>query len=169
MIISEVAARTGLQPSAIRYYEREGLLTPPVRSGGRRIYQTEVLHRLSMICFAKELGFSLDEIKVLVKEFPENSKASPRWNQLALSKIQEMQIIANKARAVQRMLEKTLQCRCIKLEDCAESLNRAGQRTILQQSQSGLQRPGKAKLEQERHPSSRGRSRIRLINRGNWG
>jgi MerR family transcriptional regulator, redox-sensitive transcriptional activator SoxR len=166
MIISEVAARTGLQPSAIRYYEREGLLTPPVRSGGRRIYQTEVLQRLSMICFAKELGFSLDEIKVLIKEFPENAKASPRWNQLALSKIQEMQIIANKARAVQRMLEKTLQCQCMKLEDCAESLNRAGQRAILQQAQSGLRLQAKAK---EQHPSaSRGRGRIRLINRGKW-
>jgi MerR family transcriptional regulator, redox-sensitive transcriptional activator SoxR len=160
MIISEVAARTGLQPSAIRYYEREGLLVPPVRSGGRRIYQREVLHRLSMISFAKELGFSLEEIKILLKEFPENAKASPRWNQLALTKIQEMQIIANKARAVQRMLEKILRCHCIKLEDCAESLTRAGQRAILQHA------PEKNGLEQEQpQPFPNGRRRVRLINR----
>ncbi|MGE5322027.1 MAG: MerR family transcriptional regulator [Actinomycetota bacterium] len=126
MTISEVASHTGLQPSAIRFYEKAGLLDSPARSGGRRVYQTDVLHQLSIICFAKELGFSLDEIKLLLKEFPENTKASPRWKQLATTKILEMRSVAAKATAVQRMLERTLRCHCATLEDCAAGLARAG-------------------------------------------
>jgi MerR family redox-sensitive transcriptional activator SoxR len=165
MTISQVAAHTGLQPSAIRYYEKEGLLTKPARSGGRRIYQSEVLHQLSIICFAKELGFSLEEIKLLLKEFPEDAKASPRWNQLALTKIQEMQIIANKARAVQRMLEGILRCHCAKLEDCAVSLDRAGRRSILQKSAADLKLangksiPDEEIPEQELYPAKPARRR----------
>lgn len=138
MTISQVAAHAGLQPSAIRYYEKAGLLTAPARSGGRRIYQTEVLHQLSVICFAKELGFSLDEIRLLVGEFPENTKASPRWNQLAMTKIGEMEDIIQKATAVQKMLKKILSCHCGKLEDCAEGLARAGKRSQLLRANSGF-------------------------------
>lgn len=126
MTISEVASQTGLQPSAIRFYEKAGLLDSPARSGGRRVYQAEVLHQLSIICFAKDLGFTLEEIKLLLKEFPENTKASPRWKQLATTKILEMRSVAAKATAVQRMLERTLRCHCASLEDCAGSLARAG-------------------------------------------
>lgn len=133
MTIGEVAARAVLQPSAIRFYEKAGLLTQPARNGGRRVYQTEVLHQLSIICFAKELGFSLEEISILLKEFPENAKASPRWNQLATTKIQEMNSIVTKATAVRNMLESVLRCHCTKLEDCAERLNNSGKRARLRQ------------------------------------
>jgi MerR family redox-sensitive transcriptional activator SoxR len=151
MTISEVAAQTGLQASAIRYYEKAGLLTAPARSGGRRTYQNEILHQLSIICFAKELGFSLDEIRLLLKEFPENAKASPRWNQLAMTKIQEMEDIIHKATAVQQMLKGILRCHCAKLEDCADGLARAGKRSPLQHSflSKGIARSGSAEHEHD--------------------
>lgn len=133
MTIGEVSARCGLQTSAIRYYEKAGLLAPPLRHGSRRIYDTEVLHRLAIICFAKDLGFSLTEIALLLKDFPDNAKASPRWNQLAQAKISEMKEIITKATAVRRMLEKMLQCDCPKLEDCAQGLSRARSRLHLAQ------------------------------------
>lgn len=122
MTIGEVAARIGLQTSAIRFYEKAGLLMPTARHGGRRIYDSNVLHRLSIIRFAKDLGFSLDEIALLLKDFPANTKASRRWNQLANAKISEMKDLIAKATAVQQMLEKILRCDCPKLEDCARDL-----------------------------------------------
>jgi MerR family redox-sensitive transcriptional activator SoxR len=133
MTIGEVAAQAGVRTSAIRYYEKLGLLTPPPRSGGKRIYQPEILHQLSVICFGKELGFSLEEIAVLLRDFPENAKASPYWNRLANAKIREMKDLIAKATTVKKMLEKTLQCRCAKLEDCAEGLTRARMRAALGQ------------------------------------
>ena len=66
MSIGEVARRMGLRPSAIRYYERLGLIAKAPRVSGRRQYDDHVLERLAMVRFAKHVGFSVAEIKVLL-------------------------------------------------------------------------------------------------------
>jgi MerR family redox-sensitive transcriptional activator SoxR len=63
MTIGEVAERAGVKPSAIRYYEKAGLLTPPARINGRRIYAPQAMHQLVIILFAKNTGFTLKEIR----------------------------------------------------------------------------------------------------------
>src|SRR5438094_10676206 len=64
--IGEVARRAGLRPSAVRYYEERGLVTPARRNGRRRVYGVEAVERLALIAFAKKIGFSLDEIRSLL-------------------------------------------------------------------------------------------------------
>jgi DNA-binding transcriptional MerR regulator len=66
MSIGEVARKMGLRSSAIRYYERLGLIPKAPRLGGRRRYDDRVLERLAMVRFAKHVGFSIAEIKVLL-------------------------------------------------------------------------------------------------------
>jgi MerR family redox-sensitive transcriptional activator SoxR len=133
MTIGEVAAKTGLQTSAIRFYEKAGLLTPPFRKSGRRIYQTEVLHQLNIISVFKELGFSLEEVGLLLNELPKEKAASPRWLSLAQAKVQEMENIIVRATAVKRTLVDIMRCRCTKLEDCAKGFSRnPGRREKLQ-------------------------------------
>ena len=66
MSIGEVARKMGLRSSAIRYYERLGLLPKAPRVSGRRRYDERVLERLAMVRFAKHVGFSVAEIKVLL-------------------------------------------------------------------------------------------------------
>jgi len=62
--IGELSRRTGCNIETIRYYERIGLLPAPVRSDGRyRLYDTADLRRLSVIRRARELGFTLDEVR----------------------------------------------------------------------------------------------------------
>src|SRR5437879_1361653 len=63
--IGEVARRAGLRPSALRYYERLGLLPRPLRESGRRRYDGGVLPRLQVIAFARECGFTLGEVREL--------------------------------------------------------------------------------------------------------
>lgn len=63
--IGEIARRAGLRTSAVRYYERIGLLRPAPRAGGQRRYDPSALHRLSAIRLAQRAGFSLEEIKRL--------------------------------------------------------------------------------------------------------
>lgn len=66
--IGAVAKTAGVSVEAIRYYEKEGLLEKARRTeGGYRQYSPDVLHRLSFIGRAKELGFSLDEISELLR------------------------------------------------------------------------------------------------------
>lgn len=65
--IGELAARSGLTPDALRYYERLGLLAPPQRtSGGFRVYPAETLARLRFIKQAQMVGLTLNEIAALV-------------------------------------------------------------------------------------------------------
>jgi DNA-binding transcriptional MerR regulator len=65
--IGDLARTTGTKVETIRYYERTGLLPPPPRTGGNyRAYRAEHLARLSFVRLARDLGFSLDQIRALL-------------------------------------------------------------------------------------------------------
>jgi DNA-binding transcriptional MerR regulator len=68
MVIGELADRTGTTPETIRYYERVGVLAPPERSGAGRYrrYGPADVERLGFVRRARELGFSLDEVRELL-------------------------------------------------------------------------------------------------------
>ena len=69
--IGEVARRSGLPPSTLRFYEAEGLIAPIGRSGLRRVYDAGILERLAMIALGRAAGFSLREIgRMLAPEGP---------------------------------------------------------------------------------------------------
>lgn len=66
--IAEIAALAGLQPSALRHYDHEGLLRPAGRVGGRRVYDKDGLRQLAAIDFWQEAGFTLPEIARLLND-----------------------------------------------------------------------------------------------------
>jgi MerR family transcriptional regulator, redox-sensitive transcriptional activator SoxR len=139
--IGEVAAKATIATSAIRYYERSGLLKQPLRKNGRRVYSDGVLHQLVIIEFAKETGFTLSEIKLLLHGFPENTPASARWKKMAREKIHELDVALAKTKAMRDMLEAMTSCRCRKLEQCAQGLERNRQRWHLSASPKPRTRP----------------------------
>jgi MerR family transcriptional regulator, redox-sensitive transcriptional activator SoxR len=122
--IGEVAAKATLATSAIRYYERTGLLNQPLRKNGRRVYSDDILPQLVIIEFAKATGFTLSEIRLLLQGFPETTPASARWRKMAGKKIRELDDALAKTKAMRDMLEAMTSCRCRKLEQCAEGLER---------------------------------------------
>lgn len=66
--IGKLSKRTGCNIETIRYYERIGVLLKPQRSeGGTRLYSEEQIKRLVFVCRSRELGFSLEEIRTLLK------------------------------------------------------------------------------------------------------
>jgi MerR family mercuric resistance operon transcriptional regulator len=68
MLIGKLAAETGVHIETIRYYERAGLLPKPTRTaGGHRFYDRGHARRLSFIRRSRELGFSLDDVRALLK------------------------------------------------------------------------------------------------------
>ncbi len=68
LFIEKVARRAGIGVETIRFYEREGLLAPPTRkASGYRLYSEQILSRIQFIRRAKDLGFSLKEIKELLQ------------------------------------------------------------------------------------------------------
>lgn len=66
--IGEIAERTGVKPSALRYYEEVGLIQSVSRHGLRRQYEPQVITKLSLIALAKSAGFSLTEIAGMFRE-----------------------------------------------------------------------------------------------------
>ncbi len=65
--ISEVADRSGVSTSGLRYYEKRKLIASVARNGLRRLYEPTVLQELALITLAKSAGFSLDEISAFLK------------------------------------------------------------------------------------------------------
>src|SRR5688500_330774 len=84
LTIGEVAARTGVATSALRYYEREGLMAADRTSGGQRRYHREVLRRVSFIRIAQRVGLTLEEIRTALSSLPqERTPTRADWERLS--------------------------------------------------------------------------------------
>ncbi|MFN7972987.1 MAG: MerR family transcriptional regulator [Acidobacteriota bacterium] len=117
MSIGDLARQSGIAASAIRYYEAIGLLPPPARVGGRRVYDDGAMARLTAIRFAKEAGFTLAEVRQLVRGF-----AGERWTALATKKLAEIDATAARLEVARRMLRGVVACGCFDLEECGRRI-----------------------------------------------
>src|SRR5262245_17222195 len=120
MTIGEVARRAGVQTSAIRYYEKIGLLPKTQRIGGQRRYETSDLNYLEVIDVARSAGFRIEEIGHLFHGFGKGTPAFRRWQTLAQRKITEMDDLIARAKKMKRLLKKADRCKCLDLEDCGK-------------------------------------------------
>lgn len=125
--ISDVAAATGLRPSALRYYEELGLINPAERRGGRRHYDEHVLTRLALIALCQQAGFTMAEVGQL---FDGNPDARLRWRVLAEAKLVEIEQKMEQLRTMRRHLTAALECECGHMEGC-ELVEDAGERRRL--------------------------------------
>ncbi|MEL6124609.1 MAG: MerR family transcriptional regulator [Chloroflexota bacterium] len=121
--IGQIAARAGINASAIRYYERIGLLPACERVSGKRVYDESILEKLKLIHMAKSAGLSIEEIQTLVNDFPDNMSPSTRWKTLATRKVIEMEQRIAAIQAMKAVLEKTLDCACSSLDECGRVLS----------------------------------------------
>ena len=119
--IGEVARRTGLRTSALRYYEESGLLPAPTRVKGRRVYDAQVIRRIDGLRFAQEAGFTLKEIKALFQGSGVKSTLSARWQSMASKKLLELDLLAARVVRMRQALELGLKCGCVRIEDCTLS------------------------------------------------
>ncbi len=107
LTIGEVAHRTGAAPSALRYYEERGLLTPAARVSGRRRYGPEAVGVVGAILFLADVGFTLSEIEQLMAA----RSTSPRpWRDLARRKLVELDERIAEAQAARVAVEHALAC-----------------------------------------------------------
>lgn len=118
--IGDVARRAGINASAIRYYERAGVLPQPIRVSGQRRYDDAVLTRLTVVRMAQEAGFSIEEIRTLFNGYPEDTPASERWQDLALRKLPEVDAMIERMLVVREVLSESLRCDCLTLDACAD-------------------------------------------------
>jgi len=123
LTISQIARQIRLRPSAIRYYERIGLLPQAERVSGHRRYDPTVLYRLAIIQRSRQLGFTLSEIRYLFFGFREVTGAPARWRTLSQRKLAELDQLMDSIKTVQGVLNKLMtQCRCETLDQCGKRI-----------------------------------------------
>jgi MerR family mercuric resistance operon transcriptional regulator len=118
--IGELSRRTGCNIETIRYYERIALLPAPARSAGRyRIYDTGDVRRLAFIRRARELGFALDEIRLLLALSDNGDAACAEVRQVAASHLAEVRTKIADLQAMEHILAEAVQrCAAGELPGC---------------------------------------------------
>lgn len=119
MSIGQVAQRCGLAPSAIRYYERAGLLPKPVRISGRRRYAAEVIGRVRLVQLAREAGFTVAEIRTFIAGFSATTPPTIRWRTLAERKLAQIETQMEQLGRMKTLLQASFDCRCLSVDECA--------------------------------------------------
>lgn len=122
MTVGEVAHRSGFAASALRYYEREGLLAASRTSGGQRRYERSALRRLAFIRAARNIGLSLDEVREALATLPGGrTPTKADWARLSRTwrtRLDE-QIVA--LQTLRDGLDSCIGCGCLSLRRCAIS------------------------------------------------
>ncbi len=129
--ISQVAQQFGLRTSALRYYEQIGILPQADRVSGRRRYDAAVLRRLAVIQRARQVGFSLAEIRELFCGFRPNTPASFRWKQLSQHKMLELDASLKRITSMKDLLCRMANCQCNALDECGAAILRNKGKHIL--------------------------------------
>jgi len=105
--IGELARRTGLASSALRYYERAGLLSPTTRAGGRRHYGASSVERVALIQLCQDAGFTLREIRALLTAWSGRGRS---WTPVARAKLQELDTRIARAERARALVQHALAC-----------------------------------------------------------
>jgi len=123
--IGRVAKICGLAPSAIRYYEKAGLLPKPIRVSRQRRYGAEVIGRLRLLQVAREAGFTIVETRTFVAGFSAATPPAIRWRTLAKRKLEEIEVRMGQLERMKVLLESSFHCQCLSIEDCARIISTA--------------------------------------------
>jgi MerR family transcriptional regulator, redox-sensitive transcriptional activator SoxR len=118
LTIGEVAAAAGVNTSAVRYYERVGVLPTPERVSGQRRYTGEGIDRLRTVQAAQQAGFSLAEITQLLRG-AEDGRAAEELRQLAERRLPDVEALIERAERMKHWLQLARECRCDSLDVCA--------------------------------------------------
>jgi MerR family redox-sensitive transcriptional activator SoxR len=148
LTISEVARRVGLRSSAIRYYEQLGIVPAAHRVSGQRRYDVAALYRLVTLQRARQIGFTLDEIRQLFFGFRKGTPPSARWKKLSQRKLAELDRLVNEIKAIQLVLQGQGKCGCATLEECGKGLlrNSCGDVPAISRRQNHRRVPGASNL-----------------------
>lgn len=112
LAIGEVAQRTGLSVTTVRYYDDVALIAATHRVGGKRRFDSEVVGRVNFIRRAQDAGFSLDEIRLLL-----NDRAGT-WPILVDAKLEELTKRRERLDTMIGLLAEVRECGCEAIETC---------------------------------------------------
>lgn len=138
--IGEMARRTGLSVSAIRFYEQRGLIEPIRTSGNQRRFLRSDIRRVSFVLIAQQLGLSLTEIETELAKLPHGRTPNARdWRRISTAIKTMLDRKIGQLERTRDRLDGCIGCGCLSLKKCAIynpkdklASDGAGPRTVLQ-------------------------------------
>jgi MerR family transcriptional regulator, redox-sensitive transcriptional activator SoxR len=119
LTIGELARRTGVATSALRFYEERGLIESERSRAGHRRYLRAVARRVAFIVFAQRVGLSLEEIRAELEKLPtERIPGGADWTRLSSSWRERIEARIAELERLRTGLEECIGCGCLSLERC---------------------------------------------------
>ena len=119
LTVGEVAERSGVAVSAVRFYESEGLIQSTRNAGNQRRFARETLRRVAVIKVAQRLGIPLSSIREALKSLPEGrTPTAADWNRLSARWRAELDDRIEKLQQLRNQLSTCIGCGCLSLTDC---------------------------------------------------
>jgi len=120
LTIGEIASRSGFAASAVRFYERQGLVRAERTPGNQRRYRRDVLRRLAFIRIAQRVGLSLDEIVEALSALPaDKAPTASDWRRLTQGWRERIEERIAVLEALRGGLTSCIGCGCLSLRTCA--------------------------------------------------
>ena len=120
LTIGEVTARSGVAPSALRFYERRGLIAAARTDGNQRRYERAVLRRIAFIQAGRAAGISLAEIRSALAGLPTHRTPSRRdWERLSNRWRDDLDARIETLRALRERLTTCIGCGCLSIDRCS--------------------------------------------------
>ena len=119
LTIGAMSERTGVSPSALRFYESEGLIHATRSDGGQRRYTRDTIRRVSFIRVAQQVGLTLDEIRAALESLPENRTPTKKdWERLSSSWRPRIEAQIAMLERLRDRLTGCIGCGCLSLKIC---------------------------------------------------
>src|SRR3954451_12618241 len=119
LTVGEVARRSGFATSALRYYEREGLIRSRRTAGGQRRYERNVLRRLAFVRAARNIRLALEEVRDVLAELPDSrTPTRADWARISKAWRQRLDGQIDALVAVPDGLDSCIGCGCLSLQRC---------------------------------------------------
>ncbi len=119
LTIGALSERTGVAPSALRFYEAEGLIHATRTAGGQRRYARHTLRRVSFIRVAQQVGLRLDEIRTALDSLPENRTPTQEdWERLSMSWRPRLDAQIAVLERLRERLTTCIGCGCLSMRAC---------------------------------------------------
>lgn len=118
--IGDLAERTGLSVSAIRYYEAEGLVASSRNKGGQRRFLRSAIRRLSFVLIAQQFGFTIEQIRQQLTKLPQERTPTKRdWAKISRHFRHELEAKIATLTQLRDQLDGCIGCGCLSLQKCA--------------------------------------------------
>jgi MerR family redox-sensitive transcriptional activator SoxR len=119
LTIGDFAVRAGVAPSALRYYERQGLIRSGRTGGNQRRYERSELRRVAFIKIAQQVGVSLDEIRDALASLPENrTPTKADWTRLSAHWRRKLEDRITLMERLRDELTGCIGCGCLSMQRC---------------------------------------------------